>query len=303
MIRISTHRLRDFIRLLRPHFLLGSGMLFLIGSIYAGQGHISVNVGLLTAILTAAMVQLAGQLEDDYSDRDGDRPSKRSLFAGGSGVIQSGSFSAGSVLRLTIAVSALSIILAAVVSALTDRWLFLPLIALGLAGGLAYSAPPIRLASTWFGELSISLLLGFILPLTGSYFITGSLDPGVLVLCLPLFFFSLESLIAVQFPDMEADRASGKRNLTFRLGIQRSKFAQVSFLFIGYLVVIVEVLFGSLGNGVLAVLVTIPISVYASWKLVKMKDYDFEISKTASNLGMMVNGISMAILLVYVAVL
>ncbi len=303
MIWISIRRLKDFIRLLRPHFLLGSVMLFLIGSIHAGQGHIEIDIGLFMAILTAAMVQLAGQLANDYFDRDGDKPSKRSLFAGGSGVIQSGSFSAGSVLRLTMAVSALSIILAAAVSVHTDRWLFLPLIALGLAGGLAYSVPPIRSASTWFGELSIALLIAFILPLTGSYFITGSMDTEVLALCLPLFFFSLESLIAVQFPDMEADRASGKRNLTFRLGIHRTKFAHISFISIGYLAVIVEVFSGSLRAGALTILVTIPISLYASWKLVKMKEYDFKISKTVSNLGMTVNGISMAILLVYVAVL
>lgn len=300
MSRISTQRLRDFIRLLRPHFLLGSLMLFLIGSIHAGEGRINVDIGLITAILTAAMVQLAGQLADDYFDRDGDLPSKRSLFAGGSGVIQSGSFSAGSVLRLTMAVCVLSIILATAVSVFTDRWLFLPLIALGLAGGLAYSAPPIRLASTWFGELSIALLVGVVLPLTGAYYIVGAMDPGVFALCLPLFFFSLESLVAVQFPDMEADRASGKRNITLRLGIQRTKFACMAFIFMGYLAVIVEVMYGSLRAGALAILITIPISLYASWKLVMMKDYDFRISKTVSNLGMTVNGISMAILLVYV---
>jgi 1,4-dihydroxy-2-naphthoate octaprenyltransferase len=300
MAGISTERLKDLIRLLRPHFLVGSVILFLIGSAYASRGQINIDGGLVMAILTAVMVQLAGQLADDYFDRQGDIPSKRSLFAGGSGVIQSGSFSARTVLWMTISICALSLLLATFVAATSDRWFFPPLIALGLAGGLAYSAPPARLASTWFGELSIALLIGFVLPITGSYYIQGTFDPGIVVVSLPLFFFTLESLVAVEFPDMEADRTSGKRNLTYRLGIQRSKFLHVLFLSIGYLAVVIEVLFGSLKIGALVLLVTLPFSFYASRRLIKMKDYEFGVSKTASNVAMIVNGISMAVLLVYV---
>ncbi|MGD0818520.1 MAG: prenyltransferase [Methanomassiliicoccales archaeon] len=298
MIRIPTDRLKDFIRLLRPHFLLGSVVLFLIGSSFARGGRIDVNVGLIMAILTVAMVQLAGQLADDYFDREGDHPSHRSLFAGGSGVIQSGSFSARSVLWITISICTFSLLLATAVAVFTGRWLFLPLIALGLVGGLAYSAPPARLASTWFGEMYVAFLIGFMLPLMGSYYDNGELDAGIVVVSLPLFLFTLESLIAVEFPDMEADRASGKRNLTFRLGIQRSKFVQVFLLLTCYVVVVAEVFLGTLKSGALLLLVTAPFSLYTSWELIKMKDYDFKVSRTASNVAMTVNGITMAILLI-----
>ena len=182
----------------------------------------------------------------------------------------------------------------------SGRWFFPLLIILGLAGGLAYSMPPVRLASTRFGEISIAILLGFFLPLAGWYYVNGSVDPEVLAIGLPLFLFSLESLIAVQFPDVEADRTSKKRNLTFRLGIQTSKSIQISLLCASYLIVISEVAIGCLRFGALLVLLTVPLSMFASWKLIKMNEYDFTVAKMASNTAMAVNGITMAILLVYV---
>jgi 1,4-dihydroxy-2-naphthoate octaprenyltransferase len=258
---------------------------------------------MVSAISAAIMVQLSGQLANEYFDREGDIPSRRSLFAGGSGVIQSGAVSAQTVKRMTISTSVLSLMLAVVASLLSGRLFFPLLIILGLAGGLAYSMQPVRLASTRFGEISIAILLGFFLPITGWYYVNGSVDPGVLAIGLPLFLFSLESLIAVQFPDVEADRTSKKRNLTFRLGIRASKTIQITLLCASYLIVIAEVAIGSLRFGALLVLVTIPLSMFASWKLIRMDEYDFTIAKIASNTAMTVNGITMAILLVYVTFL
>ena len=67
-----------------PHFLLGSVMLFLIGAISAGRTF-EASGGMVSANSAAIMVQLAGQLANEYFDREGDIPSRRSLFAGGSG--------------------------------------------------------------------------------------------------------------------------------------------------------------------------------------------------------------------------
>jgi hypothetical protein len=66
--------------------------------------------------------------------------------------------------------------------------------------------------------------------------------------------------------------------------------------------VLIEVLLGSLAMGALLLMVTVPISLYSSWKLIGMKGYDFGVAKMASNVGMLVNGITMALMLVYVIV-
>ena len=293
-------RLVDFVMLLRPQFLLGSVSLFLVGSIYAARGRMDLSVELILALMAVVLIQIFGHLVNDFFDREGDVPSRRTLFAGGSGMIQSGSFSARSVLWLTTMAGISCLLLAILVVTLTGRWLFLPLIVLGLAGGWTYSASPVRLASTWFGELSVALLLGIFLPLTGVYFISGTFDLSVLVLGIPLFLFSLESLIGVEFPDKEADLASGKKNLTYRLGIGRSKLLHMVLLMMGYVSVMIEVVLGSMMMGALLLLVTLPLSLYSLWKLIGMKGYDFIVARTASNVGMVVNGLSMAIMLAYV---
>ena len=293
-------RLVDFIKLLRPQFLLGSVLLFLVGSVYADRARIDLTVELVFALMAVVLVQIFGHFINDYFDREGDVPSRRTLFAGGSGMIQSGSFSARSVLWMTTVACISCLLMAILVVGLTGRGLFLPLMLLGLAGGWAYSAPPVRLASTWFGELSVALLLGFFLPLTGVYFISGTFDLSVLVLGIPLFLFSLESLIGVEFPDEEADLASGKKNLTYRLGIGRSRLLHIVLLMMSYAMVVIEIMLGSLMAGALLLLVTLPLSLYSSWKLIGMQGYDFAVTKMASNVGMIVNGISMAILLAYV---
>jgi 1,4-dihydroxy-2-naphthoate octaprenyltransferase len=299
---ISKEHSGDFVRLLRPHFLLASVILFLIGAAYAGNAF-DMSVGLVAAISSVVTVQLTGQLADDYFDRDGDVPSRRSMFAGGSGVIQSGAVSARTVLWMMISTAVLSLSFAILALIFSGRWLFPPLIVLGLMGGMAYSAPPVRMASTRFGEMSVAILIGIFLPFTGWYYANGSLDLEVLLVGLPMFLFTLESLIAVQFPDMEADRASEKRNITFRLGIQTSKLIQISLLCASYLTVIAEVAFGYLRVGALIVMVTVPISVFVSWKLIRMDEYDFRVAKAASNTAMTVNGITMAFMLVYVTYL
>lgn len=302
-VRFDKMALSGYVRTLRPQFLPGSAILFLIGSLFAGDGVIHANVEMALALLTVVLVQLAGHLANDYFDREGDRPSQRSLFAGGSGAIQTGVVSARAVLHATMAVFAFALLLAAIVAVISERPWFLPLIALGLFGGYAYSAPPLRLASTWLNELSIALLLGFGLPLAGWYFTKGTFDLDILKVGLPLFLFSVQSLIAVQFPDMEADRASGKRNMTFRLGIQRSKMIQTSLLGLSYLIVVAEVAIGYLEIGALLVLVTIPFYLYYSWKLIGMEHYDFNLAMTASNMAMALNGVSMAMVLIYLTVL
>ena len=271
----------------------------MVGSVYAGRGRVDLSAELICALMAVVLIQIFGHLANDYFDREGDVPSHRTLFAGGSGMIQSSSFSPRSVLWMATMAGISCLLLAILVVALTGRWLFLPLMVLGLAGGWAYSASPVRLVSTWFGELSVALLLGIFLPLTGAYFSSGTFDPSVLVLGIPLFLFSLECLIGVEFPDEEADLASGKKNLTYRLGIRRSKLLHMLLLMMSYAAVMIEVVLGSMAMGALLLLVTLPLSLYSMWKLISMKGYDFSVAKTASNLGMLINGLSMAIMLVY----
>lgn len=81
-----------------------------------------------------------------------------------------------------------------------------------------YSAPPFRLHSTGFGELTTALVVTGLTPLTGYVAQTGNIDIEILLATLPLCCMQVMMLLAVEFPDYEGDQRAGKRTLVVRIG-------------------------------------------------------------------------------------
>lgn len=91
----------------------------------------------------------------------------------------------------------------------------------GLAGGAlawSYHGPPFRLAYRGFGELAVAISYGPVVVL-GTFLVqSGSLETDVFWLSVPLGLLIAAFLWINEFPDHDADQASGKRNLVVRLG-------------------------------------------------------------------------------------
>ena len=104
--------------------------------------------------------------------------------------------------------------------------------AIGLALGVAYSAPPIRLCARGLGELNVAVTHSFLVVLAGFASQAGPLTSATpWLLALPLALAVLPSITLAGFPDFEADDAAGKRTLAVRLGRHRAAiFAAVSAL-------------------------------------------------------------------------
>ena len=98
--------------------------------------------------------------------------------------------------------------------------LTIPLGLLGLFIGWFYTAPPIRACYRGFGELFLALGQGIVI--FGAYYVQNGFSWLPLLVSLP-WFIALPALkIIREFPDFEADQATGKRGLTLRLGRERS---------------------------------------------------------------------------------
>ncbi|NLD72850.1 MAG: prenyltransferase [Chloroflexi bacterium] len=97
--------------------------------------------------------------------------------------------------------------------------LTLPLGALGIFVGWFYSAPPIRAAYRGWGEAFMAV--GFGLIVFGAYYIQHGFSTVPLVVLLPWAVAIPALKILREFPDYEADVATGKRNLTVQFGRQR----------------------------------------------------------------------------------
>jgi 1,4-dihydroxy-2-naphthoate octaprenyltransferase len=96
-----------------------------------------------------------------------------------------------------------------------------------LLGGLAiffgffYSSKPFRWAYHGLGEILIGFCYGWLPIATGFFLLTGVFSPQILLLSLPVGFSIFNVILINEFPDNEADRVVGKRNLVVRFGKER----------------------------------------------------------------------------------
>jgi 1,4-dihydroxy-2-naphthoate octaprenyltransferase len=92
---------------------------------------------------------------------------------------------------------------------------------LGIVFGFFYSSKPIRWSYHGLGEILIGFCYGWLPIATGFFLFTGFFSPQVLLLSIPVGFSIFNVILINEFPDEEADRAIGKRNLVVRFGKER----------------------------------------------------------------------------------
>jgi 1,4-dihydroxy-2-naphthoate octaprenyltransferase len=143
-----------------------------------------------------------------------DLHTRRTPFSGGSGTLPSGRLSVRATRLFALGAIALGAAIG-VHFALRLGWAFVALMALGAAGVLLYSDV---FARSGLGEIFAGLGLGA-LPVWGAAWVQG-VPPGRAALWagVPAFFMTFNLLLLNEFPDEEADRGGGRRNLVLLLG-------------------------------------------------------------------------------------
>jgi 1,4-dihydroxy-2-naphthoate octaprenyltransferase len=210
----SVHSLWAFIKLSRPHFLVGGVLMFALGAAAAGRLD-PLAYGLGQLLVTAA--QVTAHFVNEYADVEPDRAIvRRTLFSGGSGVLVGGLLPPIVALRSAWVASAL-----ALGAAVAMAFINVPTALLGVAAlaiSWSYSMPPLRLLGSGFGELAASVVVAGIVPLMGAFSQGGTIT-GVLLwsiaIVLPLH---VAMMLAFELPDLETDAMAGKRVLAVRIG-------------------------------------------------------------------------------------
>ena len=227
-----------FIRLARPHFLAGGFLLYGLGALIARYEGRELSASLyLAGQAYVTCIQLMTHFLNEYWDTETDRLNRnRTLFSGGSGMISSGQVARetshhAAVLCLAGAgVAAFALALSLRVAPIA--W---AIAALAVASAWFYSSPPLQLASSGYGELATSILVGLLLPAFGYSLQTGGLSPLLIWSTLPLVALHAVMLLTFDLPDAPADEATGKRTLFVRLGWQRARQAHLFILLAAYL--------------------------------------------------------------------
>jgi 1,4-dihydroxy-2-naphthoate octaprenyltransferase len=180
---------------------------------YAGQVN-WVYAGL--ALLGLLGVHVAVNALNEASDfkRGIDLQTQRTPFSGGSGTLPAGIL--GYKHAVTVGLAGGAVGAAVGVYFLTVyEWKLVPILAVGAVAVFAYSN---LLARRYVGELFAGLGLGA-LPVVGATLVqTGDYEAASIAASVPAFLMTFNLLLLNEFPDEDADRAGGRKNLVLLLG-------------------------------------------------------------------------------------
>jgi len=218
------NKLIAFIRLARPHFLLGGFLLYALGALVARYEGYPLDFRIYwVGQLFVTSIQLMTQFLNEYWDMDADRlNTSRTPFSGGSGMRGPEGFRRET--AFTAAVACLAVATAAAVWLVIEASIApaaLVIMLLGFLGTYFYSSPPVRLVSTGFGEMAASVLVAGLVAALGH--LLQARQPSFLILLAtaPLVMYHFAMLLAFEYPDFLSDEAAGKLTLMVRLGRRR----------------------------------------------------------------------------------
>lgn len=228
-----------YLKALRAPFLSGSLIPVIIGSALAFSEKIfSISFFLITALGVAAL-HLGANLLNDYCDARGSDSINVRLtpFSGGSRVIQNREIAPWTILLMSSFFFALGLAVGIWLVYLGRPFV----IAIGLFGffaGWAYSAPPLQLMSRGWGEILIFFAFGPFITLGTYYVMSGSLSWQAFALGFPQGFFITGVIWINQFPDYQADRDAGKKNLVVRWGPDICRYLYCVIMLLPFVMVI-----------------------------------------------------------------
>lgn len=245
----------------RPAFLLLTPITFSIGlAIAYREGYfysIRALLGLIGTILAHASVNM---LNDYFDDKSGlDYTTKRTPFSGGSGFLQSNILKARQVYYIALTLLTIAGMIGIYFVSILG-WMLLPIVIASLATIIMYN--PV-LSKIYLGEILTGINFGPLMALGGYFIMTGRYSvtcvaagtiPGILVGVL---------LYLNEFPDLEPDRAVGRRNIIMLLGLKNAATGYGILVASTYISVIISVIIGILPVTTLVTFLTLPIAIKA----------------------------------------
>ncbi len=267
-------RLLLFVRLSRPLFLVGGALLYALGAAIARYSGHAIELRLLLlgqGVITA--LQLMTHYLNEYEDAEIDASNpNRTWLTGGSGVLGPDGLPRRTALNAGLVALAVAAVFASLLAVEGVRaiasWLTLALIFLG---AYFYSAPPLRLARSGYGEVTTSLVVAGLVPAFAESLQSGSVSWLLVLSTAPLAALHFAMILAFETPDYGTDGRVGKRTLMVRLGWRPAMrlhdaalaFALAAMLFAG--------LNGAPQRVALGSLIALPLAAAQVWQMHRLR--------------------------------
>jgi 1,4-dihydroxy-2-naphthoate octaprenyltransferase len=264
-----------FVRMSRPLFLLGGILVYALGVGIARYLGSSIDWELyLLGQAWVTMLQLSAQYLNEFYDATGDLDNpNRTPFSGGSGAVGAGKLPRSTAL---LAAAGCLAVTASLTVLLINTQRLVPAIVLvmliSFVGAFFYSAPPFRLASSGYGELTTSILVSNLIPAFAFLLQVGDLHRLVAMTTFPLTALHLSMMLAFELPDYASDLKHEKRTLLVRLGWKTGMGLHNAMILVGYLLLALAVTFGMPFYIALPAFFTLPVGLLQIWQMHRIAD-------------------------------
>ena len=217
--------MKSILGVARANFLLLPVTLVAVGATASTRDGAFDPVATVAALLGLVALHAAVNAFNEYSDfrRGIDLETQRTPFSGGSGTLPGGAPA-----RIALGVGIGGSVFGTIVGVYFLYSVGSQLLPVYILGALCVLGYTDFLARIYLGEIFAGLGLGT-LPVLGAAMVQGGgLGPTALAASIPPFFMTFNLLLLNEFPDEEADRRGGRRNLLILFG--RRKAARIYVL-------------------------------------------------------------------------
>jgi len=306
MQKTNVEKIKLWLALSRPPFHTVGILPFVLGTFlaYRINAVFSMDVFML-GVLAVVLIMLSTYHMGEYFDYQEDYISHRfykSRFAGGSGVIPAGSMPRDVAFWTGI----VSFLLAGFIGIILQFVLktgpyTLLLGCIGAFSGFFYSTKPVRLVQRGVGEIFIGFCYGW-LPVASAYYLqTGLIHPVIHWMAIPIGLTIFNVIFLNEFPDYEADRTAGKKNLLYRMGKKNGNVLYIVLSLLSSVAVLVSPFWNIPFNVIYFYLAVFMISLFVVVMMLRGKYEDKKMLEILCGLNIVVNlGTSLAYILAYI---
>jgi 1,4-dihydroxy-2-naphthoate octaprenyltransferase len=232
-----------------------------VGTAIWTQGYVKpmyVFLVLIGALCTHISVNAFNEYFDFRSGLDS--RTQRTPFSGGSGTLQSNPDLAGQALRTAL----VTFIVTALIGAFFMYTRGLAILPLGLIGLLViFAYTPWLTKSPFLCLIAPGLGFGPLMVMGTHFALTGSYSWTAFIASLVPFFLVSDLLLLNQFPDVQADRAVGRRHIPIVMGTRAGSLVYGAFLLLTYVTILLASLGGLLPTTSLIGLITMALAIPA----------------------------------------
>jgi 1,4-dihydroxy-2-naphthoate polyprenyltransferase len=262
--------LLSFIRLTRPLFLLGVAIVYALGAGIAR--YLGVQIDWSTYLLGQAWVtllQLSTQYFNEYHNSPADQVNpNRTWLTGGSGALGPGKLPRRVALMAALVclafLASFTVLMISKVNPAPGAYIIM---GLAFLGAFFYSNPPLSLEASGYGELTTSVMVGFLVPAFAFILQYGDLHRLVAMCAFPLVAAHMAMLLAFDLPDYSNDMKFEKRTLMIRLGWQNGMLLHNALILVVYLLILVAHALGFPNFATIAGFLSLPVGLFQIWQM------------------------------------